>query len=77
MLFSLIPRYSSLLILVRFLDKFPENLFFPNERILVSWEKLVEISPENSFEDKSVISRKLKELKSGSVARKFVVWQVQ
>ena len=43
----------------------PENLFFPNERSVVSMEKFVEISPENSFEDKSMIWGHILELKSG------------
>ena len=67
-------RYSRLLILERFLDKLPENLFFLNERILVSWEKLVGISLENLFEDKSMIWRSRKKLKSVKVLPKNLLF---
>ena len=45
----------------------PENLFFPNERSVVSMEKFVEISPDNSFEDKSMTWGNILELKSGKL----------
>ena len=73
-LLSWISRYSSLLNIIKFLDKLPENLFLPNTRILVTGDKFVGISPENSFEDKSMISSSTLDLKSGNVwPRQFVV----
>ena len=66
-LLSWISRYSSLLNIINFLDKLPENLFLPNTRILVTGDKFVGISTENSFEDKSMISSSTLDLKSGNV----------
>ena len=66
-LLSWISRYLSQLILVRFMDKFRENLFLPNARILVTGDEFVGISPKNSFEDKSMTSSPALDLKSGKV----------
>ena len=66
----MMSRHIRLVILFRLVDMMPENLFLPNERIVVCMEKFVEISPENSFEDKSMNWRSILELKSGKLLPK-------